>query len=529
MNKLFKHILLLLFITFVFNLDFPVPQESPLPVSPTHLHSIFQALGGCISSLLHAYPDGWSDDILLTPEDMKQRSNPDLDVDGYNNIWAVWDSATWVSGTAEILYSKRDSLGDCLITETDVSNNPSFSLLPRVVVDTSNNVHFIWRDQTPQGMGLWHARLANDGSVIVPSHLAVNGAGGLGISIEIALDKYQHINSAWAESPFGYNQMSYTKLDTLGNPIIEKIRVSPEGLDAYWVGIGVDSMANNHLACRTDSGGITNRLTYSKLDKDGNILISNKVLATGGNNSIVSDKNQNIHIVYTNPAGPGNRIDYLKLDQNGNILIGPKTISSPQIHSNTYAHMAIDSLQYLHVVWQGDSLAVVVYIMYCKLDTLGNYVIPPMKIVYPPHTPGGGMPRIAVDHSNRLHVVWVDGRLNPGVTTDIFYKRGENETGVKEIERSKSSILPRISVSPNPFFNETKITFLLPKELKKCRIEIFDIIGRKVKEFILDKLEGFITWQGTDNDGNYLPAGVYFIQFSTNIKDTPSIPIILLR
>ncbi len=464
------------------------------------------------SLLLYSYPPGWSDDILLSHVDPKHRLGPDVDVDDYNNVWAVWDTATWVNGTAEILYSKRDSLGNCLIPETAVSNNPSYSIKPRVAVDASNNVHFVWYDQTPQGMGLWHAKLANDGTVLVPSHLAVNGAGGLGMSMQIALNKYQDINVAWAEGPSGYNQMSYTQLDSLGDYIIEKIRVTPVGLNAYWVGIGVDSFANNHLACRTDSGGITNRLTYSKLDKDGNILISNKVLATGGNNSIVSDQNQNIHIVYTNPTGYDNRIDYLKLDQNGNILIGPQTISMPEILSNTYADMAIDSLQYLHVVWQGDSSAVV-HIMYCKMDTLGNYIIAPMKIVYPYQ---GIEPRIAVDRSNRLHVVWVDGRMNPGVSTDIFYKRGENEPGVEETAQLKPTPLPKITVSPNPFNNSVTIRFFLGQSTsagtKNMELKIYDVSGKLIKEF---NLKSSMVWNGCDDSGKQLPNGVYFLRFET--------------
>ncbi|GAI57405.1 unnamed protein product, partial [marine sediment metagenome] len=131
-----------------------------------------------LTSVLYSYPPGWSDDILLTPEDDMQRGNPDLDVDTYNNVWTVWDSGSWVNNTAEVLYSKRDSLGDSLIPETNVSNNVLYSHLQRVAVDASNNVQFIWREISPQGLGIGHAKLANDGSEIVPSHLAVSGAGG---------------------------------------------------------------------------------------------------------------------------------------------------------------------------------------------------------------------------------------------------------------------------------------------------------------------------------------------------------------
>ncbi len=393
--------------------------------------------------------------------------------------------------------------------ETNVSNNASQSMLARLVADNSDNVHFVWRDESPQGFGIWYAKLANDGGVVVPSHLAVSGAGAIGIStfdFEIALNKYQEVNVSWDEGPSGYNQMDYTKLDSLGDTLIAKVQVTPINIDAGWVGIGVDSFASNHLACRTDSGGISNRLTYSKLDKDGNFLVYNKVLATGGNNAIVSDRQENIHIIYTNPAGPGNRIDYLKLDNGGNILIGPITIS-PSQYSCTYSHMAIDSLQYLHIVWQADSSAVF-HIMYCKLDTLGNYVVPPMKIVYPPYTTGAGEPRIAADHHHRLHVVWLDNRLG---NQDIFYKRGENENTIMEIEQRRVANLPKLTIFPNPFHRETKITFFVSQETKKAWVEIYDASGRLVKTFDRSPINQF-TWDGTDSNGQRVPVGVYFVQ-----------------
>jgi hypothetical protein len=487
------------------------------------------------SSILYSYPEGWSDDILLTPEDGIMRMDPDIDVDGSNNIWVTWDSSSWWRG--EVLYSKRDSLGNCSIPETSVSNNASKSWLPRIVVDSLNNVHFVWRDESPHGDGLWHAKFAHDGTVIVPSHLAVSGAGGMSSSLlpEIALDKYQNVNVIWDEHPSGYNQMNYTKLDSVGDSIIAKIRVSLQGIDALWPGIGVDSMANNHLGYRTDTTTMADRLTYSKLDKDGNILISNKFLGLGLLPTIISDRTQNIHMVYLKHTSSRNDICYLKLDNNGNILVPSKQLSLTQHIHNNNPHMAMDSLQYLHVVWETE-ISGTFPIMYAKLDTLGDFVIPPMQVVYPPYTPGGGLARIAVDRSNRLHLVWVDGRLNPGVSTDIFYKRGENETSVKETKKLNLPTLPKISVFPNPFNQITEIRYQIPdlmQSAKPVELKIYDAAGRLVRIFpihLCNSIKSVVSvcWNGTDDLGNYLPAGVYFLRIASATA-SESIPVVLLK
>jgi hypothetical protein len=472
--------------------------------------------------LLNAYPNGWSDDILLTPEDMKIRGMPDITVDMFHNVWAVWDSATWVNGTGEVLFSKRDSMGACLMAETPVSNNASYSLAPRVAVDTSNNLQFVWLNDTPLGWGLWHAKLANDGSVLIPSHQAVSGNNG-GYPIEIAMNRYNEINVVWNDNIAGYDQINYTKLDSSGNPIIAKLRVSLANVYSYWPGIGVDSFANVHLAYRTDNGP-QDRLAYTKLDRYGNILIDNKFLGYGGRPTMIADHSQNIHMVYRDPTEPGITIEYLKLDQNGNILVGPIHLNPYQ--NNILVRMAMDSLQYLHVVWCRE--ASTGSIMYTKLDTNGNYVIIPMPIVFGPPALYPYEPQIAVDMSNRLHLIWMDQRLDSAETEDIFYKRGENETAVQEYEMQHPSLISSFTAVPNPFTHETMIKCIGISEQKKMEVNIFDTAGKLVAMVVGDTPAGYVRWRGIDKFGRPLPAGVYIACFK-GLYESVSVPVILLR
>jgi len=140
------------------------------------------------------------------------------------------------------------------------------------------------------------------------------------------------------------------------------------------------------------------------------------------------------------------------------------------------------------------------------------------------------MARIAVDRSNKLHLVWVDGRLNPGVTTDIFYKRGENENTVEETAQLKTANLPKITVFPNPVSKVTKISFGKEQSAEGIGLKIYDACGRLVRQFDYPTIRqsDHVIWQGTDNSGNHLPAGVYFIRLS-NFTDAQSVPVILLR
>jgi hypothetical protein len=371
-------------------------------------------------------------------------------------------------------------------------------------VDGSNNLQFVWLNDTPLGWGLWHAKLANDGSVTVPSHLAVSGNSGY--PIRMVMNRYNEINVAWNDNMSGYDQISYTKLDSMGNPIIARMRVSPANVSTDWPGIGVDSFANVHLAYRANY-----QLAYTKLDRFGNVLIDNYLFGIiGGFPTIIADHNQNIHIVYEGWT-TSSVVQYMKLDQNGNVLKGPLTLSPA---NSNYVHMAMDSLQYLHVVWahEVDPFEIV----YTKIDTNGNYVVPPVSIVYPPLALYPWEPRIAVDMSNRLHLVWMDQRAG---AEDIFYKRGENETNIAE--RIIPGAIKRfwISAIPNPFTRQLKIDCHSLRDGRIIKIAIFDIMGKEVRNFRVEPSNKSIVWFGEDGTGKQLPGGVYFITiFSNGIK-----------
>ncbi|UCE05126.1 MAG: T9SS type A sorting domain-containing protein [bacterium] len=67
---------------------------------------------------------------------------------------------------------------------------------------------------------------------------------------------------------------------------------------------------------------------------------------------------------------------------------------------------------------------------------------------------------------------------------------------------------------PNPFNSSTTIEFYLPKA-QFVELNIFDILGRKVKNIISDKLDPgkhSKTWNGSDERGNVVAAGIYFVR-----------------
>ncbi len=91
-------------------------------------------------------------------------------------------------------------------------------------------------------------------------------------------------------------------------------------------------------------------------------------------------------------------------------------------------------------------------------------------------------------------------------------------TDVKDDNRFPSSFRPSdFSLSqnfPNPFNNETVITFALPRT-SNVRIEIFNILGQKVRDLVDERVTaGYkkVVWNGKDNNGKSVASGIYFYQ-----------------
>ena len=71
---------------------------------------------------------------------------------------------------------------------------------------------------------------------------------------------------------------------------------------------------------------------------------------------------------------------------------------------------------------------------------------------------------------------------------------------------------------PNPFYEETTISFILPSKTE-VELKVYDINSRIIKTLIpakeLKEGKHTIIWNGSDNTGNKIAKGIYYIQFKS--------------
>ena len=89
----------------------------------------------------------------------------------------------------------------------------------------------------------------------------------------------------------------------------------------------------------------------------------------------------------------------------------------------------------------------------------------------------------------------------------------------------------KISNYPNPFNPSTTISFNYP--LKDAKLEIYNIIGQKVKSFSSEcqpeLFERSVTWNGEDDNGNPVCSGIYFAHLKSTNKILATKKMVLIK
>ena len=113
----------------------------------------------------------------------------------------------------------------------------------------------------------------------------------------------------------------------------------------------------------------------------------------------------------------------------------------------------------------------------------------------------------------------VDVYYNVSVNEYFLAVEGQSLTSQNWV-KNKNVIHPDVidvAVFPNPFNDFTQMKFSIEKS-EQVFLNIFDSQGRLVRQLVNDKLvagEHLLTWNGTNQSGVQLAAGVYFYSFQT--------------
>jgi spore coat protein CotH len=130
--------------------------------------------------------------------------------------------------------------------------------------------------------------------------------------------------------------------------------------------------------------------------------------------------------------------------------------------------------------------------------------------------------------TNVISDITVSGRRIPGIKSFITLRRSSiqsqlNALGIdcsNGIEQNGQEIAGSFVLYqnyPNPFNPSTKIEYALSRQANVSLV-IFDALGKRVVTLVNDQMQNSgsysLEWNGTDAEGNTVPAGMYFMTLS---------------
>uniref|UniRef100_A0A7C4XV28 T9SS type A sorting domain-containing protein n=1 Tax=candidate division WOR-3 bacterium TaxID=2052148 RepID=A0A7C4XV28_UNCW3 len=431
--------------------------------------------------------------------------SPSVAFDGTNYlvVWhdervATWDRNIYGArvGQAGIVL---DTAGIPISTASGWLNHQEY---PSVAFDGTNYL-VVWQDfrnDPGNHPDIYATRVSTSGSVLDPTGIAISTAGGDQKFPSVAFDGTNYL-VVWQDFRSGWDWDIYGA------------RISPSGIVLDPNGIAICSLANSDKESPSVAFNGTNYLVVWQDSRSGS--------------------SYDIYGARVNQSG-------VVLDPNGiAISTAPDNQGSPSV--------AFDGTDYL-VVWQ-DSRSGSYDIYGAKVNPSGGVIdsfpvsLQSGKQISPALVCGSGNQLLIAysgfidfinGHPANTMRIWGKYYPFPGIAEDAEFKSQEKEYWLK--------------VYPNPFRNHLMIKFQIPgqgvassqypvaskngvasNQKSVVSIKIYDAAGRLVRCLTLDaKRLTPVVWDGTDDSGRRLPAGIYFLRLeSDGFKETEK--VILLR
>jgi len=340
---------------------------------------------------------------------------PEVAVDG-SWVHVVWQDDT--TGQNEIYYKKSTDGGATWSPTQRLTWTSGNSEYPAIAIDSSGYLHAVWDDATTGSYALYH-KMSTDGGNTWQANkrLTLNSGGSFCPSLAAGPSNRLHL--AWQDYNSGNGEIYYMRSTDGGATWTTSQRLTWNSGSSGYPSIGVGSSNNIHIIWEDDTPG--NYEVYYKKSTDGGATwaTSQRLSSTSGWSSypvLAVGPFGNLHVVWGDGT-PGNyEIYYRKGSNGGDSWAASRRLTwTSGISDNT--SIAADSSGNVHVVWN-DNTPGNNEISYKNSTDQGATWAATQRLTW--NAGSSESPRIVIDPSANLHVVWSDS--TPG-KHDIYYKK----------------------------------------------------------------------------------------------------------
>lgn len=373
--------------------------------------------------------------------------NPAVAVDSGGNVHAVWNDQA--SGFTQIVYSKSTDGGATWSAITDISKSSrGTSESPEIAVDSANNIYLVWQDDAPANGDIFCSKSADGGATWSAPVNVSNNYGYSGYAA-IDLDSSNNLHVVWQDTTPENVDILYSKSSDGGVTWSSTVDISNDSGSSYLPAIAVDLGNNIHVVWYGLVGG-DGEVFYSK-STDGGATWSaavnvSKTTTSSQEFAIAVDSGTNIHVAWVEYL-PGNPEIFYSKSTDGGITWNAAVNVSKNSGSVYSPAIAVDSSNNPYILWQGDALGN--FQIFISKSTDGGVTWSAPAVVF--DSIWSGEPAIIVGPGDILHATWHD--WTPG-NEEIFYSKSTDggttwSAPINVSNTSGNSMFPAIALGPS--------------------------------------------------------------------------------
>jgi len=273
-------------------------------------------------------------------------------VDSNNHIHVVWIDATPLNW--EIFYRESTDGGDTWNGAKRLTWNAGNSYYPSVAVNSSSRVNVVWSDNTPGNYEIYYKR-STDGGATWPGTKRLTWNIGGSFHPTIAVNSTNNIHVTWNDDSYDSNNEIYYKRSIDGGATWLKYkRLTQNAGDSRSPVIAMGSSNAIHIVWY-DETFIIPEIFYRRSTDGGKTWDSVRRLTWNAGNSeypvIAVDTSSRIHVAWQDNSPGSNEIYYKRSINGGTTWSKYKRITWNSGFSANPA-IAVDSSNNIHLVWE---------------------------------------------------------------------------------------------------------------------------------------------------------------------------------
>ena len=343
---------------------------------------------------------------------------PVIAVDSSGRIHLAWQDDT--PGNFEIYYKKSPDGGASWEANQRLCWTSTFSHLPAIKIDATDDLHILWDDDAPGNNEIYQKRSMDAGASWITSE-RLTWTSGYSIVPDMAVDPSHYLHMVWSDLTPGNQEIYHKKSTDGGVTWTAGHRITWNAGASMSPKIVADPSGHLHVVWQDNMPGHW-EVYYSRSTDGGATWTASQRLTWSSNISVYPaigvDSWDHLYVVWQGSAS-GNTEAFCRKSTDGGVSwIAAKRLSWTSGVSSS-PKIAVDSSDNLHVVWSDDTPGNF-EIYYKKSTDYGTTWSANKRLTWT--SSYSWHPSIAVDSSGNVHVVWEDD--TPG-NWEVYYKSGK--------------------------------------------------------------------------------------------------------